>query len=178
MRLFIGIAIPQGIRTQIYSQSLRMQEIASGKYVREDMYHITLAYIGECSDDMRGRAAACLRDTAGMFSPVLLAPGAPGYFGKPEKAILHLSVDGGSALEPVCNALRTALSAADLPFDPKPLVPHITLARNVGVSEELLKEKYEYAPFAAEGLTLFNSCRVDGLLSYIPLETAIFSGGA
>lgn len=176
MRLFIGIQIPQDIRASIYAQSMRMQQLASGKYVREDMYHITLAYIGESDEAMKFLAIGCTKSAAQHIDNIILSPGIPGYFGKPEKSILHLTVDGGNSLTPISDELRHQLSAANLPYDPKPLVPHITLARNVAVTEALLSEKYEHAPFVVSGLTLFNSCRIDDKLCYIPLDFIPFKG--
>jgi len=178
MRLFIGIQIPQNIRASIYAQSMRMQQLASGKYVREDMYHITLAYIGESDEAMKLLAIECMKSAAQHACNVILSPGIPGYFGKPEKSILHLTVDGGNSLTPVSDELRRQLSAANLPYDPKPLVPHITLARNVAVTDALLSEIYEHVPFVASGLTLFNSCRIDDKLCYVPLEFISFKGAS
>lgn len=176
MRLFIGIEIPSNIRHTIYVQAMRMQQLASGKYVREDMYHITLAYIGESDEAMRILAAKCIRSTALITESPLLIPGSPGYFGKPEKAILHLGVTNAQALQPINDILRNNLTAAGLPFDPKPLVPHITLARNVAINDALLSDIYEHQPFRAECLTLFNSCRIDDILQYIPIYRIPFGG--
>lgn len=176
MRLFIGISIPSHIRHTIHAHSLRLQEISSGKYVREDMYHITLAYIGESDEEMLISATECVNRAAESASSALLRPGVPDFFGKPEKAILHLNVENGAALEYANSVLRKYLSEAGLPFDPKPLVPHITLARNTTVTPILLAEKYEHAPFYATGLTLFNSCRIDDVLQYIPIHFAPFGG--
>lgn len=177
MRLFIGLSVPAEIRRLIHSHALRLQEIASGKYVREDMYHITLAYIGECDESMRILATDCMRKTAAHFSPLLLAPGIPHYFGKPEKSILHLTVNNANAIDPVCKSLRKNLAASNLPFDPKPLIPHITLARNVNISDSILREIYEYPPYYSNGMTLFNSCRINDILTYVPIDFAPFSGG-
>ena len=176
MRLFIGISIPADIRASIFAQSMRMQQLASGKYVREDMYHITVAYIGESDESMRLLVTECMKSAAAHADNLILSPGIPGYFGKPEKSILHLTVDGAKSLIPISVELRRCLNAAGLPFDPKPLVPHITLARNVAVTDALLSEKYEHAPFVVSGLTLFNSCRIDNKLCYVPLEFIPFKG--
>jgi len=146
--------------------------------VREDMYHITLAYIGNSDDSMRILATDCMQSVAKNHNGALLALGKPAYFGKPEKSILHLTVNGANQLNPINDTLRSALSAAGLPFDPKPLVPHITLARNVHITDALLNEIYEHPPFRASGLTLFNSCRIDDVLQYIPIAYAPFKGGA
>lgn len=169
MRLFIGIALPVDVCRSIARISAAMQKYAPGRYVREDMYHITLAYIGECDEDMRRRATFAMRKCAVDMPRLGLALGKPGYFGKRDKAILHLGVNGGGELRPVSDRLRSLLDAECLPYDPKPLNPHITLARNVSVDPGLLATPVYPARFFADGLTLFNSTRVDGALRYIPL---------
>lgn len=169
MRLFIGVAIPVGVRSQIALLTRDMQKYAPGKFVSEDMYHITLAYIGESDDEMRRRAQNCIKACAGEFMPCELAPGKPGYFGNRSNSILYLNVNGGEALQPVASGLRRLLTASELPYDPKPLNPHITLARHVNAVDRLLETPVTVSGFTAEGVTLFNSCRVDGVLRYIPL---------
>lgn len=168
MRLFIGVAIPVGVRSLIAQLARNMQEFAPGKYVPEDMYHITLAYIGESDHDMRQRAVEAVKACACGFSPPMLFPGNPGYFGRRENSILYLNVNGGDTLQPIYAELRRLLTRAGLPFDPKPLKPHITLARHVDAIDRLLETPVDIPGFSVEGITLFNSCRVDGILSYIP----------
>lgn len=174
MRLFIGVAIPSGVRSLIALLARSMEEFAPGRYVSEDMYHITLAYIGESDNAMRQRAIESVKSCACGFSSPMLFPGKPGYFGKRENSILHLSVNGGDALQPISSELRRLLTHAGLPFDPKPLTPHITLARHVNAADILLEMPVEIPGFSAEGITLFNSCRVDGVLRYIPLLSEPF----
>ena len=169
MRLFIGIAIPIGVRSQIALLARSMQKYASGRYVSEDMYHITLAYIGESDDGMRRRALESVEACAGRFMPCTLSQGKPGYFGKRENSILYLNVNGGDSLQQISSELRSLLIRAELPFDPKPFNPHITLARHVNAVDRLLESPVDIPGFSAEGITLFNSCRVDGVLRYIPL---------
>lgn len=177
MRLFIGLEIPAVIRASIRNQACVLSQLSPGKYVREDMYHITLVYIGNCSDEMRILAAECMKSVAAGTKPMKLAPGTVSYFGKPEKAILHLDVKNSGLLQPVSDALRSKLTDVGLSFDSKPLVPHITLARNVRITDELLNIGAPHESFTAAGLTLFNSCLVDDVLRYIPIERAKFAGG-
>ena len=174
MRLFIGIAIPVGVRSQIALLTREMKKYAPGKYVSEDMYHITLAYIGESDDEMRCKAQECAKACAGEFMPCALVPGKPGYFGNRSNSILYLNVDGGEALQPVSSVLRRLLTASGLPYDPKPLNPHITLARHVNAVDRLFEANVNVPGFNAEGVTLFNSCRIDGVLRYVPLFFAPF----
>lgn len=169
MRLFSGVEVPVGVRKLIALLARSMQKSASGRYATYDMYHITLAYIGESDDDMRLRAMEAIKTCACDFSAPILSPGKPGYFGKRENSILHLSVNGGEALKPICSELRYLLACANLPFDPKPFNPHIILARHVNAAALQLEMPVDIPGFSAEGITLFNSCRVDGVLRYIPM---------
>lgn len=139
------------------------------------MYHITLAYIGESDEDMRFRATEAVKSCARSFSSPALLPGKPGYFGKREKAILYLGVIDAGALMALTSKLRELLADKGLPFDPKPLNPHITLARHINVTDELLKIHGDIRAFSPEGITLFNSCRIDGALRYVPLHFERFN---
>ena len=174
MRLFIGIAIPEDIRRQIHETASIMEAAAPGKYVREDMYHVTLAYIGECDDEMYRKTLECMRKCAAASAITQLLTGDTGYFGKPEKGILHIGFTETDGLHEIAGRLRMLLSEAGLPFDPKPMVPHITLARNVKITDTLLSIKYSETIISVTGLTLFNSCRVDDILQYIPVEYCSF----
>lgn len=68
MRLFIGVAIPAGVRRLIALQASSMQKFAPGKYVPADMYHITLAYIGKSDEAMYRRAIDSIKTCARCFS--------------------------------------------------------------------------------------------------------------
>ena len=176
MRLFIGISIPERLKKHVFLLSEELQQVFPGKYVTEDTYHITMAYIGECDDTMREKAIAAMADCAALHSSVQISIDSPAYFGKTDKAILHLRADSAGNLQPISADLRSRLSSSELPFDSKPLVPHITLARKVCVDSRLDKINYGHKTFTAAGLTLFHSCRVDDILRYIPIHFEPFTG--
>jgi len=175
LRLFIGIDIPAHIKESIAITAAAIERRFPGRYASDDGYHITLAYIGECDDDMRNRVVSCMKSCAAEYPPVSIDICGAGLFASPPKAILHLHADSHGLLQPVCNYLRSLLVKNSLPFDPKPLVPHITLARKIASDEGIDSIICPEEAFTAEGLTLFHSCRVDDRLRYIPIHFEPFS---
>lgn len=175
MRLFIGISIPDRTKIRIKAISDEIMTALPGKYVPGDSYHITLAYIGECDDDMRLCAISAMASCAAHHSPMHIDIAGPDFFGSPEKAILHLRADTAGRLQDVTQHLRQLLADGYLPFDPKPVVPHITLARKVNVGDSLGKMHFGKDSFMAMGLTLFHSCRINDELKYLPIHFEPFS---
>jgi 2'-5' RNA ligase len=177
MRLFIGISIGEQARTVLARAAAEMRKIADGRYVTRDMYHITLAFLGELEAGQTGAVQAAMDEAACRARPVPLALADAGTFGKAGSEILYAGVRGADGLRPLADRLRGTLTTRGLPFDPKPFQAHITLARRVNATRELLASKIEPVAFYADGLTLFHSCRVDGVLRYLPIYESHFEKG-
>ena len=177
MRLFIGVSIGHEARQALISAANRMRKIADGRYVEPDMYHITLAFLGELEPGRTADVRSAMAEVAGCARRVPLALNRAGAFGRGESGILYGGVTGADALRTVADALRRALTARNLPFDPKPFKAHITLARRVKVTEALLGVPIAPVTFPADALTLFHSCRVGGALRYLPIHVAPFGEG-
>lgn len=170
MRLFIGIDIPERLKNRISQFSAELQTVCPGRYVNSDGYHITLAYIGECDEEMKSKAVNAMQRCASMYSSVMIDISKAAVFGKEESGILHLRCDKHGLLQPITDDLRRLLNEAQLPFDPKPLVSHITLARK---ADARMLSKRIFAlqeSFTGTGLTLFHSRRIDDALRYIPIH--------
>ncbi len=176
MRLFIGINIPDRIKRRIKQKAEEFMGVYNGQYAAGDSYHITLAYIGECDKNMHDLAIDAMKCCCEQFAPVSVDTAYADYFGKIDKAILHIAADSNGLLQPVSEMLRRELDTRELPYDRKPLVPHITLGRKVDLTESKGKLHVEKEEFMAMGLTLFHSCRIDDVLKYIPVHFEAFSG--
>lgn len=175
MRLFIGIALPDNIREKIGTDVGRLNKVIPGRYVSKDNYHITLVFIGE-TDQNGADVAKCAMDAAviGQES-VDLSISRPGYFRKPENAILHMKVDGWRQLLGLDKRLRSALREEGLSFDEKSFNAHITLARKARIDmDELKKFSEQKYRFSVNEITLFHSTRIDGVLTYLPVYRARF----
>lgn len=177
MRLFIGIPIGTDARAALAQAAAEMRAIEDGRYVAKEMYHVTLAFLGELEVGRMDAVRAAMDEAAGCARSVPLTLAGAGSFGKGESAILYAGVRGADGLCPVADELRAALAARGLPFDPKPFKAHITLARRVNATGALLASKIAPVAFCADGLTLFHSCRVDGALRYLPIYESHFRKG-
>ncbi len=175
MRLFIGIELSQAARREVERIMSIMSDTAPGRYVRGDMLHITLAFPGETSESELDRVRSAMEDAALGISPFDLKLSAPGYFGKADKAILYCGTAPSEELENAAGAVREQLRLRDIAFDPKPFRAHITMARHVRTNPKTLRLPVKPVAFAASGLTLFHSHRVNGVLTYTPVYRVGFS---
>lgn len=92
-------------------------------------WHVTLAFLGEVADDRVPRAAAVLDALTADAPPVLRIAGA-GRFGRGRFTIVWAGLRGDVAtLTGLARQVRRELRRARLPYDEKPLRPHLTLAR-------------------------------------------------
>ena len=92
---------------------------------KRDNLHMTLAFIGEREEaDSAVRALETVR-----FSPFRIRTGRLMKFGD----TLTLGIRDGGECVRLAMAVRSALDGAGIPFDKKPPVPHITLARRFAV---------------------------------------------
>ncbi|MBV1852710.1 RNA 2',3'-cyclic phosphodiesterase [Catellatospora tritici] len=92
-------------------------------------WHITLAFLGEITPAQAGSACAAMTAAAQRPAPVL-SLGGGGRFDNGRAAAVWTGVRGDLAgLHDLAERLRAALTAAEVPFDPRPYQPHLTLAR-------------------------------------------------
>ncbi|MEN3305106.1 MAG: 2,3-cyclic 3-phosphodiesterase [Micromonosporaceae bacterium] len=95
------------------------------------LWHVTLAFLGDVPDPAADAAAAALDRAAGRVErgPVLHVAGG-GRFGRGKFTILWTGLGGQVAeLKALAQTLRRELRRGRLPYDDKPLRPHLTLAR-------------------------------------------------
>ncbi|MCD8222150.1 MAG: RNA 2',3'-cyclic phosphodiesterase [Clostridiales bacterium] len=175
MRVFIGIALPDNICHTLADDAEKLYKSIPGRYVAKDNYHITMVFIGETDQNGATGIKRAMNVAVKGQRPVELSLGHPGYFGKRENALLHMTVDGWKQLWDLDNRLRRALREEEISFDKKPFRAHITLARKARIEAEALKNCPDKdAVFHVNEITLFQSIQTDGKLRYLPIERACF----
>lgn len=176
MRLFIGIELPEHIRHLVAQEAKRLSSTIPGRYVLQDNYHITLAFLGEY--DMAGAEAAkaVMKDAADGQSPFSLQLASPGFFGKQRNAILYIGTDDCYELNTLDERLCSLLADRNLRYDKKPFHSHITIARHAQISQDILSEPLTgVPPFEGNALTLFHSTRINNVLTYLPIARVPFA---
>lgn len=175
MRLFFGLSLPADIRAAAAACAAQAQGIIPGRYTPEENYHITLAFIGEVPENRLGDAHAVLQACIRDFPAPRVTLLAPDHFGRAQNGILILRAASSPALEPLHEHLVRALASVNLPADPGPFAPHITLARHADVTRGLPPIPPPLS-FTAQEAHVFLSARNDqGALAYTPITSAPFA---
>jgi RNA 2',3'-cyclic 3'-phosphodiesterase len=131
VRLFVGVFPPEPARADL-ARAVGGLRVATAqvntRLIPPGRWHVTLAFLGEVDDARLPDAVAAVHAAAEAAPPppTLRVTGG-GRFGRGRFTLLWAGVEGD--LEPLGTAVRRALRRARLPFDRKPLRPHITLAR-------------------------------------------------
>jgi len=174
MRLFFGLSLPDSVRQAAALRAQACQQVIPGRYVREENYHITLAFLGDVPESRVGDAADVLRRCICSISAPVLTLGETSFFGREHNAILITRVHSVPSLDPLHAALLSALDQAALPFDPGPFSPHITLARHARLDGAALPAG-EMPSFVPESAHLYLSARNEqNILTYTPIISIPF----
>ena len=173
MRTFIALDLPTEFADDSAALARVLGASVEGRFLPRDTYHLTLAFLGDIDDAEAARAMDAIDEACDKLreseEPVLLAPDGLGKFGRPHDATLWLGIVKSPSLDALAANLREALRACALPFDDKPFLPHITLARRARLP------KCEFPPLAfplptkAKTLTLYKSTLDREGATYKPL---------
>lgn len=136
MRAFIALELPADFADDTAAAARRLSASLEGRFLDRSTYHLTLAFLGDIDDAEASRAMDALDVACAGSSPVSLAPDGLGKFGRPADATLWLGVAPDPALQALAERVREDLTARDVPFDPKPFRPHITLGAPGAHSEK------------------------------------------
>lgn len=174
MRLFFGLSLPDDVRAVTRACAEAAAACVSGRYALAENHHITLAFLGEVPPERLPDARDVLARCAAAFPAPVLTLDSFDCFGRRTNGILILRVRSEPPLGPLHDRLVRALAQADLPADPGPFSPHITLARHASLPDTL--PVCPPASFRATSSHVFLSARDEaGVLRYTPLETVSFA---
>lgn len=133
LRLFVALPIPGEMRSKIAFRIGQMKKTASfRKWVHPEDLHITLYFLGECSQRTGECVKERLEELAPTVHPFRLKLGALGFFGAPQCPRILWSGVGGEldALQKLQREVVSRLSPLGFPVENRPFRPHLTLARN------------------------------------------------
>jgi 2'-5' RNA ligase len=132
IRCFIAVQLPADLRAAL--ARLEQGERSSGdgwKWVKPDLLHITLRFLGEISPKEVENARVALREAAAQLAAFEFSVEGLGVFPSPQRArVLWAGVDAGrEKLVDLAERISQALSARGFPPEDRPFTPHLTLAR-------------------------------------------------
>ena len=131
MRLFIAAYLPAEVERH-FAEMVGTLAVArprpegqSLRLVPAEQWHMTLAFVGEVDDARKDDAVEAMGALPALVPEVRIGGG--GRFGRGKFTTLVAKVDGDVA--PLGDAVRELLKKRRLPFDRRPLQPHVTIAR-------------------------------------------------
>ena len=132
MRIFIGLQPSPAFRDALSAlQGMLREAGVAGRWLDPSNLHMTLAFIGQWEDP---EAVLSLLPAVEKPFPVVLS-----HIGVFQKAdVLWAGTASSEALDELAERVRSRLLEAGIPFDPRPFVPHITLARKPILPDQFL----------------------------------------
>ena len=182
MRVFIGVELPNAVRSVCAAM---MQELApqmQGRWMLEENLHLTLAFIGEIEPLRMDEIEAIMHEATERFAPPVMMLAGVGVFEKKRDAIVHARVQCKPSAAPLHDFLIAALREAGVSADPGPFSPHITLVRKAQRADGWDMLEGMVAPpaaFTPTHLTLFESARdAKNVLRYTPIRRCVWRNNA
>ncbi len=173
MRLFIGLPISENTRQKLLEvQRNSLQNVDSANPTPIQNLHLTLAFLGDTEalklDTIKLMLNNVLRNQH-SFDVLIERTDA---FSKRNEFTVYADIDIGKKwLMELALSIRNGLKDANIPFEEDSYNPHITLARRVRYLSKTPSFKIEKLDIneTIHQVCLYESTRVDGILTYIPL---------
>lgn len=184
MRLFVGLAVPAAVRTQLASVIAPLEpDLPQLRWTPPNGWHLTLAFLGEVATDRLDGVRVVVAGLAAGQSPPRLSLGRAGRFGP---RALWVGVDDRppGVVAELGSRLQTQLATAGLPVRPREVVPHLTVARSgrgpvdtAAVTHvEQRTQPLRGLAWSAEQLTLWRSQLGSGPPRYEVVDASAFGG--
>jgi 2'-5' RNA ligase len=134
MRLFVGLAPPAAVLDDLDAACAPFRLVRDDlRWTSRELWHVTLAFLGEVSEDTLLRLAPGLEHAAGRHRAFTLSVAGAGSFANPVRANVLWSGMAGDrrALADLARTVSAAArgAGATLPDAYRVFTPHLTLAR-------------------------------------------------
>jgi 2'-5' RNA ligase len=170
LRLFVAIALPEGVRQHL---GLLAGGVPGARWVDPENLHLTLRFIGEvdggCADDI-GAALGGV-----VARPFELTLAGIGHWGTRERATeLWAGVEKNPGLSHLHDKIESAMVRLGLEPEARKFSPHVTLARLSGSPDSRVAKfiadnnLFRLPPFPVRTFTLFSSFLSRGGAIYTP----------
>lgn len=180
MRVFYAIEFCDDIKQYLKDvQDIVKSTAVSGNFTHYGNFHLTLKYIGNIYNGEYEELCQVLDDVASSIKPFSIRIGDIGAFHKKNSSILWVGVTKGrKALKRLYTKLESEVITSGFEAENRKYRPHITIGKKVIFSNGSFTSKMPYYDhdISVNQITLFQSHRVDGVLTYTPLYRASLTG--
>ena len=162
MRLFVAIRLSDELKKDLIGTMHVLKKLGvKGSYVPADNLHVTLAFIGETSEPEKVKEALAAVER----KPFRLSLSELGCFGD----TLWIGAKGNQGLSGAARSVREALDAAEISYDQKKFVPHVTLIRKAAGNWQ--RAKAPKSEMMVKSISLMKSEEKNGKRVYTEVMT-------
>lgn len=180
MRVFYAIEFQDDVKRYLKDvQDIVKSTTVCGNYTHYTNFHLTLRYVGNIYNGEFEELCQVLDDVSGQTTPFRLRIGDIGVFNKKNKSIVWVGVTKGKRpLKDLVHELEKEIVLSGFEPEARKYRPHVTLGKGVIFSGGSFTNGLPYydKDIEVQAITLFQSHRVDGVLTYTPLYRSVLSG--
>lgn len=156
MRLFIGFDLPQDVVKHLEDYQEILKETGfKGRFVRSDMFHVTLAFLGDNDDVLK--LNEILNNFFKKQKNVSFSIEGFTLFSYHSNDTLVLKTKDDSSVLHLRNDLADFLSENNVDFDKKKFKGHITLIRNFDMNDNVVPDFEPIKNIKIDTIYLYNS---------------------
>lgn len=181
MRVFFAIEFDSGIKKYLWEKQQEVSKYCSkGKFTLEENFHLTLRFIGDREKDEIEKLKDVVKKAAAANTGFELVLDGLGQFHKGNRKILWLGVKHSRNLQELHSSVEKQLEEKGYSAEDRGYNPHITLGRECIVEDlESIRRNITVSPLTipVQGISLMESKRVEGVLTYRPVYFEKFGQG-
>ncbi|WP_063344237.1 RNA 2',3'-cyclic phosphodiesterase [Vibrio jasicida] len=172
MRLFFALTFDQRSKSLLKQIQDRLQQQGiAGRYTCEDNFYITLAFIGESTEEETQRLIDIFHQLRSRCEQITVDH--LGSFRQSGRQLAWLGIKDNLAVTTLQNELIEAIELHGFVTESRDYVPHITLARHVDQQASLYAVEISPLLLPIYSIALMESKTVNGKLVYHALEEVV-----
>lgn len=180
MRVFIAIEFEDEVKRYLKEvQDVVKTTTYNGHFTHYKNFHLTVKYIGEIYNGEYEELCGCIDDICSNTAPFSIKIGDIGFFNKKTTNIVWVGVTRGKEkFVKLHKRTDKITNRSGFPPELRKFRPHITIAKKIIFNQGAVAGGLPYYndEIQIKRLTLFQSHRVDGVLTYSPLYSQFLTG--
>ena len=173
MRIFIAIQLDNHIKSHLNCMTKElMPYFSKARYTHTENYHITLKFIGEIGRNDFNKTIKAIKTAASEIGKFMIWTKGVENFTKRHKHIFYCSIKDSVNLHNLYSVIDKELKNTGVINNDGKFTPHITVAREVVLTDRYPEIEFEDKRIEVEAISVMESTRVNGKLTYIPQFTA------
>ncbi|MCF8260278.1 MAG: RNA 2',3'-cyclic phosphodiesterase [Melioribacteraceae bacterium] len=162
-RIFIALEVPGTVKYKLVDLRKKMLPISGLKWESLKKLHVTLKFIGPCTDNQIVSIHKKLITVLSKFSAIQCCINHVGFFPNQHKPrIFWAGLEESKILNEMVTKIDVSLSSIGFVTEKRKIHPHITLLRirrelNAGTIHKAVHQHFEHLNFVANMVTLYKS---------------------